>query len=53
VLQGKIVKKITVVNAFKFKVAESTLQMSLEKQTMKKVQRVGKELHFNLLMEMV
>jgi formamidopyrimidine-DNA glycosylase len=45
-LAGKTLKKISVVNAKKLKVTEADLRKSLEKQSLTKVERVGKELHF-------
>ncbi len=45
-LLGKTVKKITVVNAKKLKVPHDELQKALEQQQLIKVERVGKELHF-------
>ena len=45
-LSGKTVKKVIVVNAKKLKTPVAELQKSLEKQQLTKVERVGKELHF-------
>jgi formamidopyrimidine-DNA glycosylase len=46
-LAGKIVKKVTVVNASKLKVTEGELKKSSEKEKLTEVKRVGKELHFH------
>lgn len=43
---GKTLKKINVVVDSKLNVSEATLKKNLEKQEIKKVTRVGKELHF-------
>ena len=43
---GKTLKKINVVVDSKLNVPESKLKKNLEKQELKKVRRVGKELHF-------
>jgi formamidopyrimidine-DNA glycosylase len=45
-LKGKTVKEVTVPNSKKLNVPVKTLQKSLEGQTLKKIARVGKELHF-------
>jgi Formamidopyrimidine-DNA glycosylase len=45
-LVGKTLKKVTVVNDRKLKIPEKTLTKSLEKQTLKKIYREGKELRF-------
>lgn len=45
-LSGKTLKKITVVNSKKLKTPAAKLKKALEKQQLKKVERVGKELHF-------
>jgi formamidopyrimidine-DNA glycosylase len=45
-LSGKKLKKLTVVNKSKLKTSPASLKKSLEGETLKKVYRVGKELHF-------
>lgn len=45
-LKGKTVKAVTVPTSKKLNVPVKTLQKSLEDQELKKVERVGKELHF-------
>lgn len=45
-LAGKTLKKLTIVNKKKVKSAESAFKKELEKQKLKKIIRVGKELHF-------
>jgi formamidopyrimidine-DNA glycosylase len=45
-LAGKTLKKVTIVNEKKLKSPASAFKKNLEKQKLKKVQRVGKELHF-------
>ena len=44
-LGGKKVKEVSIVNAQKLKVPKETLKKSIEKSTLEKVERVGKELH--------
>lgn len=46
-LAGKTLKKLTVVNSKKLKTPAAKLKKALEKQELTKVERVGKELHFN------
>ncbi len=45
-LSGKTLKKVTAVNAKKLKATGTELQKALEKQQLIKVERIGKELHF-------
>lgn len=45
-LAGKRVTKLSVFNKQKLKVTEDVLKKNIEKQTLQKVERVGKELHF-------
>lgn len=45
-LGGKNLKKLTVVNNKKLKTPAAKLKKSLENQSLKKVERAGKELHF-------
>lgn len=45
-LKGKTVKEVTVPNNKKLNVPVKTLKKSLEGQELKKIERVGKELHF-------
>ncbi|HEY0608406.1 MAG TPA: DNA-formamidopyrimidine glycosylase family protein [Chitinophaga sp.] len=45
-LKGKTVKEVSVPNSKKLNVPVKKLQQSLEEQELKKVERVGKELHF-------
>src|SRR5215213_645049 len=45
-LAGKTLKKVTLVNKKKAKSTESAFKKALEKQKLKKIARVGKELHF-------
>lgn len=45
-LKGKTVKEVTVPNSKKLNVPVKSLQKSLEQQKLKKIARVGKELHF-------
>lgn len=45
-LAGKKVTKLSVFNKQKLKVSEEILKKNIEKQTLEKVERVGKELHF-------
>lgn len=45
-LQGKTLKKVTVVNSKKLKTPAAKVRKALEKQELKKIERVGKELHF-------
>ncbi len=45
-LSGKTIKKVSIVNVKKLKVSPTELQKNLENQQLTKVERVGKELHF-------
>ncbi len=45
-LSGKTLKKVTAVNAKKLKATATELQEALEQQRLTKVERAGKELHF-------
>ena len=45
-LRGKQLKKLNMVNTSKLKTTKATLRKSLERATLKKVIRSGKELHF-------
>lgn len=45
-LAGKMLKKISIVNEKKLKSPASAFKKNLEKHKLKKVERVGKELHF-------
>jgi formamidopyrimidine-DNA glycosylase len=45
-IAGKTLKKVTIVNKKKIKSPESAFKKALEKQKLKKIERVGKELHF-------
>jgi len=45
-LAGKTLKKVSIVNKKKIKSPESKFKKELEKQKLKKIERVGKELHF-------
>jgi len=46
-LVGKKLQKVTVVNKKKLKTPEAKLKKAIEKQQLKKIERVGKELHFS------
>lgn len=45
-LAGKTLKKVTIVNDKKSKSSASAFKKALEKRKLKKIERVGKELHF-------
>ena len=45
-LAGKTLKKVTIVNEKKLKSSASAFKKALEKHKLKKIERVGKELHF-------
>jgi formamidopyrimidine-DNA glycosylase len=45
-LAGSTVKKLTVVNSKKLKTSAANLKKNIEKQELKEIKRVGKELHF-------
>lgn len=47
-LEGKTLTKVTVVNSKKLKTPAAKVKKALEKQALKKIERVGKELHFHL-----
>lgn len=46
-LQGKKLKKVTVVNSKKLKTPAAKVKKALEKQELKNIARIGKELHFD------